>query len=250
MKITFPVLVASMLLACVAPSPTPVLVIASDATFPPFHWIDEAGDPTGFDIDLAKAIAADSGYVARVEVLPYAELFDGLTVGAHDIVAATTGITSERQKQFDFSDPYFTTCQVAVVRRGRGEPQRLSDLAGQRIGAAGSGTSAGAMRTIDGIHMEIADGAGRSKLLDGTIDAWIVDEFDGVQAVREFATELHVIRQGVRVERYGFVLARGREKLRADINASLSTLAANGTLERLRERFEIPRETGWPVDCE
>ena len=34
-----------------------MLRIASDATFPPFHWVDEAGRTTGFDIELARAVA-------------------------------------------------------------------------------------------------------------------------------------------------------------------------------------------------
>jgi len=225
----------------------PLLRIASDATFAPFHWLDGNGRATGFDIELARAVAAEAGFESRVMVLAYDELFAGLKAKTHDMVAATTGITAERERIYLFSEPYFETCQVAVVRAGQGEPRSLAELRGARIGASGAGTSWKAVQTIDGEHIRLADGEGLSALAAERIDAWIVDEFDGVAAARESQGRLRVLSEPVALERYGFVIAAERAGLKDRIDRSLAELERNGEIARLRVRFGVERGPDWPV---
>ena len=211
-----------------APGELPILEIASDATFPPFHYIDDAGAPTGFDIELARLIAARAGLQPVVEVRAYDELLAGLPSGAHDLVAATTGITPERQENYLFTDPYFETCQAALVRVGAGEPTSLAELAGRRVGASGSGTAAHAMRTVAGTEHIQLDQEGVAPLLDCAVDAIVVDEFDAVEMARASDGRLRVLAEPVASEQYAFVLARARDEL----NLWLYELD-RGTMERL-----------------
>ena len=102
---------------------------------------DDSGQVTGFDVELARTLATRAGYEPRIIAIPYEHLFDDLLAGAFEVVAATTGITPERRQIYAFSDPYFDTCQAALVRTGADEPTSLADLAGRRVGAAGAGTS-------------------------------------------------------------------------------------------------------------
>lgn len=236
-----------ILTGCTKESPPSVLRIASDATFAPFHLINETGQPTGFDIELARAIARQAGFAPEVIVLSYDDLFSGLGAKTHDIVAATTGITPEREQLYLFTQPYFETCQVAVVRNGPHEPTRLNDLRGTRVGAAGSGTSMRAMQSIDGKHVNLEDGTGVQSLEEGSIDAWIVDEFDGIAAARESGGRLTVVPEPVALEYYGFVLARDRRDLKARLDHSLAELEKSGVLAKLRAEFGIERGPEWPV---
>lgn len=195
---------------CTTDTSRPVLRIASDATFAPFHFPDEAGGATGFDIELARAVASGAGFEPLVVVLPYDELFSGLLAKMHDVVAATTGITPERERIYLFGEPYIETCQVAVVRAGPGEPETLADLRGAPVGAAGAGTSMKALQTIAGNRIRLGDGEGVSSLEAGIVDAWIVGEFDGVTAARASQGRLRVLSEAVALERYAFVLAADR----------------------------------------
>lgn len=224
------------------------LRIASDATFAPFHLLDDSGNPTGFDIELARAVAEQAGLASDVLVLPYDELFSGLTGGSHDVIAATTGITPERERIYLFTDAYFETCQAAVVRVGPAEPASLADLQGARIGAAGSGTARQAMLSIASAeHLRLEEGRGVQSLATGTIDAWIVDEFDAVAAARASAGRLRVLPQPVALERYGFVIAPGREELKSRLDRSLAQLEKSGRVAELRRRFGVERDGDWPV---
>ena len=232
---------------CTAEESRPILLIASDATFAPFHMLDKAGKPTGFDIELARAVARNAGFEPKVLVVPYETLFSGLVASTHDVVAATTGITPEREQLYLFSRPYYETCQVAVVRVGSTEPGSLSDLRGARIGAGGSGTSMKAMESIDATHIHLDEGQGVPALEAGEIDAWLVDEFDGVAAARGSGGRLRVIREAVAIEHYAFVIAKGREDLKERLNRSLVLLEEGGDIEKLQIEFGVERDLNWPV---
>ncbi|MGH9318847.1 MAG: ABC transporter substrate-binding protein [Vicinamibacteria bacterium] len=235
--------------AALGPQPGQVIRIASDATFPPFHYLDPASSATGFDIELARLIAERAGLDPVVMVRPYDDLLPGLASGAHDLVAATQGVTPEREKLYLFTKPYFETCQAALVRVGPNEPSTLADLAGRRVGASGSGTAARAMNGIDGAtHVSLADGRGISSLEKGAIDALIFDEYHAVQAARASHGRLRVLAKPVALESYAFVLPAGRDDLKLALDRALEELEREGGVRELRTRFGVERDEEWPVE--
>jgi ABC-type amino acid transport substrate-binding protein len=238
------------------------VIIATDATFPPFHYVDDAGNVTGFDVELARAVLDRAGYAApRVVVTAYDELFDGLLGERHHVVAATTGITPERQARYLFSEPYFETCQAVLVRRAPGEPEQLADLAGRKVGAAGAMTSAMALEGLSGtvpviltkqdVTEEMIRDDGRVPLLEsGTIDALVVDEFEAVEAARASQGRLRVLSQPLAREQYAFVLAPGDLVLKQALDAALQELRRDGALRRIELAYGVDRDSDWPIDLE
>lgn len=238
-----------LLTAALGAGPGPVLRIASDATFPPFHFIDRSSAPTGFDIELARLLSERAGFRPLVVVRPYDDLLSGLTTGAHDLVAATTGVTPEREKLYLFTRPYFETCQAALVRVGPHEPGTIAELKGRRVGAAGSGTSARALRGIAGVErVSLGKGqAGVPSLEGGDIDALIVDEFGAVASARASNGRLRVLSQPVAPELYAFVLPRGRDDLKLALDRALEQLERERRIRALRVQFGLERDESWPV---
>ena len=84
---------------------------------------------------------------------------------------------------------------------------------------------------------------------EGSIDAWIVDEFDAVQAVRESGGQFRVLAHPLALEQYGLVMALHRTELKAAIDQALIRLEQNGKMAELRARFGVLRDQSWPVDC-
>lgn len=239
-----------ILLILLGASQQPVLRIASDATFPPFHFIGESGEPTGFEIELARLVAAREGFEPRVVVLPYDDLLPGLASGAHELVAATTGITPEREKLYRFSKPYFETCQAALVRVGEEEPTTLAELAGRRVGASGEGTSARALSALQGVEA-VALGKGEAGvpfLEEGRIDALILDEFGAVRTARSSNGRLRVLPEPVALERYAFVLSLESDELAAAFDSALEALEREGRVDELLRKFAVERDPDWPVN--
>lgn len=227
-----------------------VLRIASDATFPPFHYINDASAPTGFDIELARLAAERAGFQPIVLVRPYDDLLPGLTTGVHDLVAATTGVTPEREKRYLFTRPYFETCQAALVRIGPNEPAAIAELTGRRVGAAGSGTSARALRGIAGAEQVLLGKgqAGVPSLEKGAIDALIVDEFGAVATARASNGRLRVLPEPVALEQYAFVLPKGRDELKLALDRALEELEREGRVRALRVQYGMERAEDWPVE--
>lgn len=235
------------------------IVIATDATFAPFHYFDDRLEITGFDIELARLLVERAGYMPRVIAVPYADLFDDLVAGSYDIVAATTGITQEREAKYLFSAPYYDTCQAALVRTGEGEPGSLDELYGRRVGAAGAGTSVRALDNLTGVvPVLLSSGEASENIIqeDGsvpvlendTIDALIVDEMDAIESARASNGRLRVLSEPVALEQYGMVLAPGRNALKRQLDGALRELHADGTLANLERRFGLDRGDDWPID--
>ena len=235
------------------------ITIATDATFAPFHYFDDGGNVTGFDVELAKALARRAGYEPSVIPIAYENLFDDLLAGAYEVVAATTGITTERQQIYSFSDPYFDTCQAALVRTGADEPKSLSELAGRRVGAAGAGTSVRALDDIPGIvpvllsereatETTIMDDGSVPVLESGDIDALVVDEFDAVEAARLSSGRLMVLSQPVALEQYGFVFSPANAHIKRQFDRALADMREDGSLLRLQREFGLDRDEDWPVE--
>ena len=252
------------ILGCAAVPPSPdegsrgVVTIASDATFAPFHYIDSEGNVTGFDIELAREIVERLGMRADVTVVPYDRLFIDLLAGQHQVVAATTGITAEREKRYLFSSPYFLTCQAALVRSGAYEPGSLRELAGRNVGAAGAGTSVAALTLLpesvpillserEASEVSILDDGRVPALEHREIDALIVDEFDAVQAARRSGGQLRVLREPVALERYGFVFAPTDGDLKRQFDVALEAMRRDGSLQELERKFGLDRGEDWPV---
>ena len=235
------------------------VVIATDATFPPFHYVDESGNVTGFDIELSLELARRSGLSPKVIVLPYDRLFEDLLAGRHHVVAASTGITPQREETYLFTSPYFNTCQAALVRNGDAEPRTLADLAGLRVGASGAGTSVAALSQIPGaiqIFLSEREGnedavqkGGRVPTLErGEVDALVVDEFVAVEAAIESEGRLRVLPDAVALEQYGFVFSPSESSLKRKFDDALDDMRKDGSLAALQSEFGLGRGDDWPIN--
>ncbi len=95
---------------------TDVIRMGTNAAFPPFEYT-LGSKVVGFDITLSQMIARD--YNKKLEVVDMS--FDGLIAalqsGAIDFIASGMTATDERRKNVDFSEPYYTSKQVVIVRK-------------------------------------------------------------------------------------------------------------------------------------
>lgn len=105
------------LAALPAPEGDTVLRMATNAEFEPFEFRDEQNEITGFDIEVAKAIARDLGMGFEVTDMNFDSLINALSSDMADIVIAGMTVTEERQQNVDFTDSYYTSTQVIIVKK-------------------------------------------------------------------------------------------------------------------------------------
>jgi polar amino acid transport system substrate-binding protein len=92
------------------------LKLGTNAAFPPFEYVD-GSKIVGFDITMGQKIAADAGTKLEVVDMAFDSLIPALASGAIDFIAAGMSVTEERQKNVDFSSPYFESEQVIIIRK-------------------------------------------------------------------------------------------------------------------------------------
>ena len=107
-------------------------VIATDTTFAPFEFVNEAGDMVGIDMDILAAIAEDQGFDYEVRALGFNAAVQALESKQVDGVIAGMSITPEREKAFTFSDPYYHS-SLSFAVKADSDIQTLDDLAGKRV---------------------------------------------------------------------------------------------------------------------
>jgi len=108
------------------------LVVGSDATYAPMEYIDDSGEIVGIDIDIIDAIAEELGIELEVKNIGWEPLFPALKNGEIDFAVSSITITEERQKEFDFTEPYYEAKQVILVPEDS-DISGLADLEDKRV---------------------------------------------------------------------------------------------------------------------
>ena len=121
------VAVVLVLLGSCSETDSNTLRVGMDLKFYPFTGTDKKGDPSGIEVDIAKALG---DYLERdVEIIntDFPMLIPALQSGEIDIVIGSMTITEEREKTVDFSKPYLYDRIVALVNRDFADAHNISD---------------------------------------------------------------------------------------------------------------------------
>jgi len=108
------------------------LRVATVGDYPPFNFVNDAGELAGFDVDVARALCARMGVTCELVRHPWAELIPGLRAGRFDAVAASMSITAERRQLVSFTNRYYsTTSRFVSHESARFDPEKP---AGRAVG--------------------------------------------------------------------------------------------------------------------
>ena len=125
--------------------------IAYRGDAPPFSYKDKIGEPSGFMVDLCRAVAkqlADQRSLPSLNVLyvpvTAADRFEAITQQKADLLCEPTSVTLSRREQVDFSIPTFLDGASLMVRADG--PKNLRDLAGKKVGVLAGTTTEEALR--------------------------------------------------------------------------------------------------------
>ena len=114
------------------------LIVGMNAEFAPyeFHIMENGEDKlVGMDIEIAQAIADDMGVELEIKELAFDALITALNAGQVDILISGLSATEKRQKQIDFSEPYYKSKTVAMIHKKNADQYKiLDDLKDKKLG--------------------------------------------------------------------------------------------------------------------
>ena len=116
--------------------PAKVLRVGTEPAFAPFEFPKEGSkELTGFDIELIQAIGKQMGTKVEIAGMGFDALIPALNAGNIDAAIAGMTITEERKKAVTFSDPYYTSGLIVMVKKDNTAVKSVDDLKGKRIAA-------------------------------------------------------------------------------------------------------------------
>ncbi len=121
------------------------------ALFVPWAARDAQGGLTGFEVEVARQLAADMGVEAQIETMSFEQLVPALEEGAIDLIAAGLSVTPNRARRIAYSDPYATSGITMVVNRELGQGMtslEAFDSPEVRIAAVRETTAADLVRSV------------------------------------------------------------------------------------------------------
>ena len=219
--------------------------VASDCTWPPMEMLNAQKQPEGYSTDYIRAVAKAAGFEVDVRNIAWDGIFGGVATGKYDIVASSTTITPERQKQFDFSDPYYEVVQAVVLPAGT-NIKSLADLKGKKVGGQIGTTGIVVMRKADvGADLKEYDDVGLAiqDMVGGRLDAVICDSpvaMFYVNKKADYAGKLNLSFKTDDKEYYGFTVRKGRQDLVDKLNKGIRQVKESGLEAQLIEKWMGP----------
>ncbi len=224
--------IVALLLCLLSPACKPAITVeggewvaASNMAHDGFATWDEDGKAVGTEVQHVEEAAKLLGKTVRWVERPFPELFDALVNSEIDIAVANLGITEERSKRVSFSDHYFETEIVALVRPDS-SLKKLSDLAGKRIGADLTTTSYAAARK-QWPNAEIVgaatEGSFWPKMVDdGDIAAFVVDASDQERLETLSKISLRRLEEPLQAEYFGVAFPKGNPNWKAALDKAIA----------------------------
>lgn len=119
-----------------------MIKVGVEGTYQPYTYHDEDGNLTGFDVDVAKAIAEKLGVEVDFTEADWDSLLAGIDSGRIDTVINAVSVTDERKEKYDFAGPYFYIEQQVVIKKGNDEIKSWDDLKGKKVATNITSTTA------------------------------------------------------------------------------------------------------------
>lgn len=130
--------------AAPAPAPTtsqwPELRVAIDPTYKPFTYKTDAGEPAGFDVDVAKALCDELKSKCVFVEQAWDGMIPGLLAKKYDAIISSMSITEERKQSVDFTGKYYNTPSCVVVKTALNLGAEAAGFKGKKLGVLKAST--------------------------------------------------------------------------------------------------------------
>jgi polar amino acid transport system substrate-binding protein len=221
---------------------TVVYNIATDTTFAPFEFQNDAGKYVGIDIEILAAIAEDQGFEYELNPLGFNAAVAALESNQTDAVIAGMSINEDRQKKYDFSAPYYDSGVVMAIAANNDEIQSYEDLAGKKVavktGTEGA-TFAESIKEQYGFEVvyfdespfmyeEVKTGNSVACFEDYPVMGFGITQGNGLKMVTDME----------RGSSYGFAVLKGKNaELLEMFDAGLKNIQENGKYQEIIDKY-------------
>lgn len=221
------------------------IIVAVENAYQPFNFIDKTTNQgAGWDYDAFQEICKLLNCVPVMTEAAWDGIFVATAAGEYDVVADGVTITAERKQTVAFSDPYMQITQIILVRADETRFTDSKTLAAQTDLIVA--TQVGTTNEIKAIEI-VGESRVRSfdtfdtvilSLLSKDADAVIIDKQAALGFMANNPDKMKILPEVLTSEELAFVFKQGSDLI-APINAAIAAMKANGTLDKLYQKWEV-----------
>lgn len=219
------------------------ITIAVENAYPPFNYVDvETGQPGGWDYDAINEICARLHCQPVYQEAAWEGMIQAVADGQFDMAADGITITDERAEIVDFSVGYINIEQRLLVRVGEDRFAGIDDFATNDEFILGTQTGTTNYETaVEYLPEERINAFEQfpfavQALINGDVDAVIIDEVAGQGYVGENADQVELIGPPIVSDQLGFIFPKGSDIV-DPVNQAIESMRADGTLDELNMSY-------------
>lgn len=236
------IIAAAVLAALSTAAQAQTLRIGTEGEYPPWNFVNDAGELVGFEMDLAKAICEEAALECEIIKNDWDTIIPNLVAGNYDAIMAGMSVTEERQQSIDFTQDYYPPDPSRYIGAAGAVANFEGNPTGLRIGVQSNTMQAGYAKeflaadntilSFASFEQSIAD------LAAGNVDVVLADGHtlqpvkDNSQGALDFIGPEVPVGGGVAIG-----LRKGDAELMTKLNDALTALKANGTVDALRAEW-------------
>ena len=215
------------------------ITFATEGTYAPYSFHNDAGDLVGFDVEIAQAIAEEIGVEARFTETQWDGIIAGLDAEKYDAISNQVSITDERKEKYLFSDPYTYVYGAVIVEESNDEIKSFEDLDGKDVALTVTSNWADVARSYGG---EIVSTNGFSEsiqlVLQGRADATVNDNVTFLDfKANQPDAKAKIAATSTEATESAILIRKGDDKLQEAINTALASLKSKGKLTEISIKY-------------
>lgn len=235
---------------------THVVKLGFRESSPPFSFLDQAGRPIGYSLELCAAVVDEIGIAVddanlRIDYVKVTsdDRIPAVVSKKIDLECGSTTANFERRKQVAFSPLMFVAGTKLMVAKAS-TANAITDLKGKTIVVTKGTTNEQAIHAADakfalGLKIVTADDHERSyqMLADGKVDAFATDDIllYGLIAHHKAEARMKVVGDYLSYDPYGIMFRKGEPELAAAVERAFRKLATNHDLLPLYQKWFVAR---------
>jgi polar amino acid transport system substrate-binding protein len=227
-----------------------VLVMATNASFPPYEFVGDDGGFAGSDVEIAGLIAEKLGLKLEIQDVEFGSIIGGVQSGKFDMGMAGMTVTDERKERVNFSETYATGVQSIIVKEDS-EIKSFDDFFNEdgtvkdiKIGVQQDTTGDiycsdtvenGGVGEDHVTQFKTGNDAVQA-LVSGKVDAVIIDN-EPAKSYVEVNKGLTILDTAYTEEEYAICVAKNNTALLVAVNEALASLKAEGKIDEIIGKY-------------
>ena len=218
------------------------LTVGFDQGYPPYGYVGDDGQFTGFDLELAKAVCEKNGWELKLEPIDW-DAKDAL-IGSGTINCIWNGFTmTGRESDYEWTEAYMANSQVFVVAADSGIAS-MDDLKGKVVECQADSSALAALNENPDLTatfkqlLTTADyNSAFMDLEQGAVDAIAMDVIVAGYQIQQRNADFVILEDHLSAEEYGVGFKKGNTELRDKVQKTLEEMAQDGTLKAISEKW-------------